>query len=314
MNTSKSKFFSNLLAILLVVTAGYYFKDDIKFSYKYIFNQIAPCQSPITYSIGTIDPRFNLSKADLLKDISTAKKIWEDPVSKQLFEYSPTGELKVNLVYDYRQKATESISKIGLVINDDKSSYESLKAKYDSLNNAYTTNKSKLDSLTATYNTEKSAYEKDVAYWNSHGGASKGEYAILEQKRIDLNNQVASLNQLKDTVNASVDTLNSVRVILNKLIAELNLQVDSYNTAGSSINSTFREGEYVSSATGTEINIYQYDSGDQLVRVLAHELGHAIGLDHINNPKAIMYYINEGSNEKLTMDDLNALKKRCMIK
>ena len=292
-----------IIIILVLLGIGYYYANNIQ-----------PCEKPITYSLGTIDPRFNLTKEELLNDLATAEKIWESPINKQLFEYSPTGTLKINFIYDYRQQSTEAMKKIGIVINDDQSTYDILKTKYNSLNNSYNIEKSKVDALVTTYNLDKSTYEKDVSYWNSQGGAPKSEYSILEQKKIDLENQLKIINQSKDSLNQMVDIINSAGIILNKLIAELKLQVNTYNTVGSSFGKTFDQGEYISNSNGTKIDIYQFDNTNQLVRVLAHEFGHAIGLDHIDNPKAIMYYINEGINEKLTTDDLSALKKECRIK
>lgn len=303
----------SLIIVLAFVGLDYYYKDNISHFVRQYINKIQPCEKPIQYSIGNIDPRFNLSKDDLIKVLGTAGNTWGKPLNKKLFEYSAAGDLKINFVYDYRQIATEDMAKIGVVINNDQSTYEILKAKYSSLKNSYLTEKTNNENLKAIYNTDKIAYEKDVVYWNSKGGAPRSEYTSLEQKRISLENQISMLNQSITTTNELAKTLNSAGEVLNKLIESLNLQVGKYNTTGSSVGKNFNQGEYISDSNGTEINIYQFNNADQLERVLAHEFGHALGLDHIKNPKAIMYYINEGSNQELTNDDLSALKKECNI-
>jgi Matrixin len=277
-------------------------------------SQPQPCEKPITYSVANLDPRFGLTNAELLNDMQQAEKIWESPINRQLFEYSPTGDLKINFVYDYRQKATDAMRKIGIVIEDSRSSYDALKARHDLLVSSYNKEKARIEALIATFNADEGAYEKDVNYWNSRGGAPKAEYNRLEQKKIDLEKQVTTINQAENSLNETVDTINSSVIVLNKLIATLNLQVNTYNEVGSTTGRQFNEGEYVSNASGTIINVFQFNDAKELLEVLAHELGHALGMEHLDNPEAIMYYLNEGNNEKLTADDLAALKKACGIK
>jgi predicted Zn-dependent protease len=90
-------------------------------------------------------------------------------------------------------------------------------------------------------------------------------------------------------------------------------KIATYNKISDSTGETFDEGRYISDKDGQRINIFQFENENKLIRVLTHELGHSIGLDHVENSKAIMYKLNSGTNEKLTADDIKILKDLCRI-
>ena len=85
---------------------------------------------------------------------------------------------------------------------------------------------------------------------------------------------------------------------LNQLAKSLNQKADNYNSGVVKINSTIgtfnqvlavkpEEGLYTSS-TNT-IDIFFITDKNELVHTLAHELGHARGIGHLDDPKAVMY-------------------------
>lgn len=306
------KFF-NISFILLFGLSAFVYRDKIYSIWSQAFTDYFPCKIAITYSIGTFDDRFGLSQKDFLSAMSDAEKIWEKPVGKDLFKYTKDGNIKINLIYDKRQASTEQLHQIGAVVDDNKSLYNQQKVRYDDLNSEYRIQKATLESAISAFEIRKNAYETEVLKANRRGGADKATFDRLNTEKNYLNTEAGRINTIQNSLNILVREINNLAVSLNALASKLNIVVDKYNTVGTSLGGEFDEGVYKTGPDGREIDIYQFDNRSKLVRVLAHELGHALGLEHIDDPKAIMYRLNNGINEKLTSTDLTALQKLCGI-
>lgn len=321
------KFFFFILVITVLSGIVYYNRDHYRIAYENM--RVAtgldkPCSEPIIYTINRLDPGFNQSPQTLESNLSQAVSIWNAAIGKELFKYESSTTLatnnswwkagkvvKINLVYDNRQKSTQKLNNLSSTIESGKSSYETLKAKYNSLQENYNSQKKSLDAKIASFQNIKSAYEKDVEYWNSKGGAPKAEFAALEKRRQALNAAADSINLDNKQFNITVNNLNAISRELNATGHEINQVVSTYNDVSTSNGSEFQEGEFVSDDSGSRINIYQYSNQAKLIRVLAHEFGHALGLDHVADQKAIMYAYNLDNSIKLTADDLSALNTLC---
>jgi chromosome segregation ATPase len=273
-----------------------------------------PCDKPIKYSIGDLDPRFGISRDELLTDIKMAEASWESASGRNLFDYSPEGAMKINLIYDYRQEATEKISSINATIENGNASYQQVKADYDQLSLQYDSTRKNIDSLTASYSEDLSAYNKKVADWNSGDHSSAQKYANLEAEKKELESRLKQINSLNDQANSLVEDLNAKARQLNSLSRNLNSSINNYNQTNESIDAEFEEGEFSYENGQKVINIYQFESRDKLIRVLEHELGHSLGLDHTASPEDIMYGLNVGSGQTLTQDDLAELDRACSQK
>ncbi|MGZ6046654.1 MAG: hypothetical protein ACXWNW_19205, partial [Isosphaeraceae bacterium] len=68
----------------------------------------SPCSRPIAYRLGQIDERFGLSSDEVLVALRQAGTVWERAAGRALFAYDAQASLKVTLVYDDRQQATQN--------------------------------------------------------------------------------------------------------------------------------------------------------------------------------------------------------------
>lgn len=245
-----------------------------------------PCTMAIRYKIVEIDPKFKISQEELIRDASAAAQIWNKVEGKNLFMYDPEGELAINLIYDGRQLLSSQISNLQNTLDTEKKSLGPQEIKYKQDVNAYE---------------QKSAQLKtQIDSWNEKGGAPQEIADSLNDQVRDLQSEAARLNQQAEQ--------------LNKLSQNFNTQVGSLNKTVSTFNSQLSEKPEEGVYFGGEnrIEVYFNNGKQELIHTLAHEMGHALGMNHVESKKSIMY---DSTNNQITpsQDDLTELKKICAI-
>ena len=122
----------------------------------------------------------------------------------------------------------------------------------------------------------------------------------------------ASLDVQRNNLQNMINELNSLQAQINQNISTHNSRVDNVNAVVNSYNANslgeFEKGLYSSFGT---IDIYEYEDLNSLKRVLAHELGHALGMDHVAAKKSIMHYIDDSTGFNITPADTLELDKVC---
>ncbi len=303
-----------LLIVVGIISVVVYFQfpHEVQTVFSQAYGTVAPCKQTVTYKIGTIDPQFSIATSTLVADLQEAANVWDVASGKKLFSYDQAnGVVVVSLTYDSRQQMTATLNNIGVTVSSDQSSYDAVKAKYTTLYQEYLAAGAGFQADDAAYQTKIRAYEAEVSQWNARGGAPHDVYIQLQNEKTQLQNEQVQLQNEQTAVNAKADDVNALVGTLNNLAHALNLDVQNYNTVGSSNGEEFEEGVYESSLGHRTITIFEYTNHTKLVRVLAHELGHSLGLQHVQDPSAIMYPLNQGTALKATAADVSELDAVC---
>src|SRR3989344_4211529 len=259
------KFLASLVVLAVIFRAllggldSSILKDPSKLIYQY------HCEAPVSYKLGTIDKKFDVTKSKFLIDVQTAASIWDKSYGQTLFKYDPESleAVSVNLVYDERQSLNTQINKLENVVG---SSEQSLKAEL-----------AEYERRAGEFEKRLTAFNEQVKKWNQEGGAPPDEYEKLKKEQEELEKEANYLNDTAKKLNISTSQHNSQ-------VGQLINSIEDFNEV-----LKYKPEEGIYDPTQNKIDIYFSTNQKELVHTLAHELGHARGIDHNGNEKAIMF-------------------------
>ncbi|MEK7062529.1 MAG: matrixin family metalloprotease, partial [Patescibacteria group bacterium] len=273
---------------------------------------LTPCDRGLEYSIGRLDNNFGLSEEQFKKYVQNSEAPWEKALGKNVFEYNPAAEFKVNLIYDERQRETILKQKTESGLTAAENFFKDLDAKFNIAKTNYENKVASFESAKSALDARAAKYEQGVDYWNAHKGAPREKYEELEAERVALNREIELLNARAQELKELSNNFNQALRERNEAAKDYNRVVEQYNQKYGG-HSEFDQAEY----NGEEINIYQFTDSKGLIMALAHEFGHALAMDHVENSKSIMYYLRDSQNLPAspipTAEDLAELKKVCKL-
>jgi len=296
--------------LLFILLIGFIlFKDRLLvFTNSLSRNLFGLSNKPISYRINQLDPGFGLTQEDALSALAEAEKVWESPFGKELFISDPQGNLAINFVYDKRQASTNELQNLDNQVSEETAEFESYKQNYDVLVKEYNQKKAALEEKINNYQSLGSEYENKLRLYKSSGSDP--------EKASSLNDDMERLSQMyreitveQDNLTSLVSRINSLAQGANRSLPQLNDNVRAYNDLLADNSGEFQEGEYLYKSGKQSINIYQFTDRQDLIFLLAHELGHALGLEHSANPNSLMYKLNYSQTASVVEDDLRRLRE-----
>lgn len=290
--------FAFTLIITILFAGGYFY-----------YAAMAICPVPVYYRIGELDERFGLTLEEAKAAVAEAERVWEGPTQQELFIYDEAASFTVNFIYDERQAFTEAeeasrerLAGVEQVNETITAEYSTLILKYNELQVTY-------EDMADAYERNLARYNETVASYNEEGGAPSEVFAELQAEEASLERDRRELETLRTQLNRLVDSINQLGEQGNNLVERYNERVATYNEQFGQ-SREFTQGTYVSSG---RIDIYTFADAAELRLVLAHELGHALSIDHVLGTASIMYFLIGEQPEDLALssEDLEEFRVVC---
>ncbi|TVR17484.1 MAG: hypothetical protein EA391_04785 [Balneolaceae bacterium] len=272
-----------------------------------------PCSETLTLTVGEIDNRYAITETQLEEILAEVAALWSAAAGRQLVAVSDEGRVPVHLIYSEDQ-ARSSLER------QQNQRIESMRVELSVLEREYNQAQDRYDTRLDEYNDDARQLQSDVDVlqnWirqlNAQGGFDEAQIKQLEdrQRQIEIRNR--ELDRRRILLSSEADELNRQQSYLNGRIAQKNSAIEEYNRTFSGTR-RFTQGSYEWHGTQSSINVFHFNGLRELKLVLAHETGHALGIDHVENPTSIMYHLMGNQdlvNIRLSDEDRRALQEVC---
>ena len=153
-----------------------------------------------------------------------------------------------------------------------------------------------------------------VSNRNQSGGLTQSDLEYYNDQTRSIEQMQRQESALRNELNAMVSVFNPLSERLNREMDEKYRLIEEYNKnfAG---KFSFSSGKFEGRVGQGVITIYHHVNEQHRLLLLAHELGHALGLGHVSNPRSVMYETIDQQLQQariqLTEEDKEALRHQC---
>lgn len=249
-----------------------------------------PCGIPIHVALGDVDPRFGFDRSAVSEALAEAERLWQAPGDAQLFLRSDHPRaMTVHLNFDERQHGALQRRSLRGVIDRDLSQLRSHES-------ALAHRGARIEAARLRHERDSRDFARSMQSHQAQVAALNRDPARLRDpaQRQALEREGAALRVAHAELERSLAELNRDIAAYNAGVDDQQQQADKYRGRIAQFNTFSSEQPVVSGRysherdQGRRIAVFRAEDQDELVRILAHELGHALGLDHVAQPEAVM--------------------------
>ncbi|MDX1641663.1 MAG: matrixin family metalloprotease [Balneolaceae bacterium] len=309
---NRNLLFKILMGVVLGLSVGYALSLFLGIS-LFPETEVPPCSEPITVRVGAVDERFDISPDEVEELIQEVARTWSDAADTNVIEYNEEGEIAVNLVYAEEQRLSDREEQLRDRLEGQELSIAAHEREYERMQREYERDVQQYEQESRRVQQTINQLNRWVNQMNDAGGFNERDLERYEERKSEIESLKRQLAQRESVLQRKANEINNKVTFLNEKIDDKNQLTDEYNRTFSG-ERQFTQGQYEWNAENRNINVFHFMDKNELRLVLAHEMGHSLGIAHVENPKSVMYRLmgsQTRSDIELTAEDIEALKKVC---
>ena len=274
------------------------------------------CDIPIALHLGTVDARFDVERGTVNRALRDAVAMWEDTSDSTLFRETQDLGMAITLEYDERQASAQAREQEREELAQLEETLQTRQARLRRERDSLSDDMAAFERRQDEYNARRRAHEEDVAAWNAgRVDQTPARLAELERERQELQRTREQLQETRRELEHRHEALQSRQQELQEDAQRFNNRVAAHNRATAD-SVGFEMARYQRHGDERAIRVFRAMGDDELRLVLAHELGHALGIGHVDDQRAVMHADLSSANRErtaLTAADRTALADACNI-